>query len=90
MDAPPKITKDTQPTISVTLWRCSSCGKWSHAKRRPKTHEVWSSNFPLIGAFVSIGAVKDEDVEYEEPRPGAFVPCGPFEKWEAWKVETND
>src|SRR3954471_24426772 len=23
----------------VTLWRCSQCGKWSHAKRRPKHHE---------------------------------------------------
>ena len=26
-------------TGAVTLWRCSKCGKWSHAQRRPKRHE---------------------------------------------------
>lgn len=24
---------------TVTVWRCSTCGKWSHAKRRPSSHK---------------------------------------------------
>jgi len=38
---PPKVTAATQPTLVVRMWRCSVCGKWSHAKRKPKKHEVW-------------------------------------------------
>jgi hypothetical protein len=36
---PPKITVASQPTINHRFWRCSACGKWSHAKRKPRTHE---------------------------------------------------
>jgi hypothetical protein len=25
--------------MTVELWRCTSCGKWSHAKRRPSAHQ---------------------------------------------------
>lgn len=25
--------------MTVELWRCKSCGKWSHAKTRPYAHE---------------------------------------------------
>ena len=83
---PPKITKATQPTISETLWRCSSCGKWSHAKRKPSSHErmVWDIPF---GAVVS--RTVDGQDEDGGPATLTFIDCGPFEKWEAWKVESS-
>lgn len=28
----------------LTLWRCAECGKWSHAKRRPRAHERYVRN----------------------------------------------
>lgn len=28
----------------VNVWRCTSCGKWSHAKARPRYHERFIAN----------------------------------------------
>ena len=56
------------------IWRCADCGKWSHAKRNPKTHRR--------GVFVErghrAGVARDPIVE--------CVSCGPFEEWRAVRV----
>jgi hypothetical protein len=54
----------------VRMWRCTGCGKWSHAKRRPKLHqrgvhtgdtdygEQWST--VDCGPFVEFQALSSE------------------------------
>jgi hypothetical protein len=83
---PPKITKATQPTIAERLWRCSSCGKWSHAKRKPPRHEraKWAPEETDV-------VIRAADGRDEDGGPATFwwVACGPFEEWEAWKVERS-
>lgn len=32
--------------MSETMWRCTECGKWSHAKRKPHHHEVFTLSEP--------------------------------------------
>ena len=86
---PPRITKATQPTISETLWRCSKCRKWSHAKRKPSSHERFIRDSDLAEVLPGAQRVFPElSLEGETREGGWKVPCGPFEKWEAWKVET--
>ena len=51
---PPKITAATQPTLTVRMWRCSVCGKWSHAKRKPKKHDRWTV-VDSEGGFIECG-----------------------------------
>ena len=48
----------------LECWRCATCGKWSHAKRRPQRHDRWdvmASNFVTCGPFTRWIARADED-----------------------------
>lgn len=82
--------------MTLTLWRCSECGKWSHAKRRPNTHErfigdgsdpghpTWTAE--NIAADLELPTLRTEEGWYGEfdARPGgSWVACGPFEEWRA-------
>jgi hypothetical protein len=39
---------------TVVLWRCRGCGKWSHARSRPRTH---LRKEPLMEAGVRMGTL---------------------------------
>lgn len=47
--------------VQETLWRCASCGKWSHAKRRPTHHKR------LIRGLVPDGDPAGEPPQWCEP-----------------------
>lgn len=68
------------PLDAVTLWRCTACGKWSHAKRRPKRHQryVVTGTTTVEYQEAETGAWLDDEVP-----DGDFVPCGPFAAWTA-------
>lgn len=63
---------------SVQLWRCTVCGKWSHAKTQPRKHQRWvtegqpgyDSSLVEAGAYDHINGFTD---------PGGHpLDCGPF------------
>lgn len=76
----------------VQMWRCTSCGKWSHAVRRPKTHQRFISAGDKAADYESSEPV----IRFEPPMsfdgyggddPGGWsVECGPFEEWHAERV----
>ncbi|MFY1595448.1 hypothetical protein [Micromonospora sp. WMMD737] len=74
----------TAPALAVTLWRCTGCGKWSHAKRCPKQHRRW-----VVTGTETVTEMESWDtgafVEVEIPT-GEFQPCGPFEQWTATRT----
>jgi hypothetical protein len=74
-------THDTDNMPWIKLWRCTRCGKWSHAQRKPKRHEraVESPGpedelVPGKDPMFNIGSENDEPY---------WVWCGPFEAWRA-------
>jgi hypothetical protein len=70
--------------MTVTLWRCSRCGKWSHAAKRPKYHQRALFTEPRES-----DEVISHDEGYFSARDGESSPevwwikCGPFETWTA-------
>jgi hypothetical protein len=72
----------------VTLYRCQTCGKWSHASRRPSRHQRFIS--------AAVAAAPAEFIEYipaEYDHMNGFtadggwrVWCGPFDTYRAEKV----
>ena len=68
-----------------TMWRCATCGKWSHAKRRPKQHQRWVPDDGKTGVdlFSIIDTYEAEhDFDGEVTRSGGWmVTCGPFVKY---------
>jgi hypothetical protein len=74
-----------QGTVGISMWRCESCGKWSHAQRQPKTHQRFireEFETPEPAEFTS----------YEEPvysydgetsAGGWWIACGPFAEYVA-------
>lgn len=66
----------------MNIYRCTNCGKWSHAKRMPKKHQrtVWEGGPEYDPAL-------NENDGYDHMNgfhPGAhYVDCGPFEEWVA-------
>ena len=73
----------------TNIWRCTECKKWSHAKKKPKSHERFTSVEPdddsriieyMPGEYSHInGFIID---------PGWMVKCGPFDTYEARKVKS--
>jgi hypothetical protein len=49
------------------FWRCTTCGKWSMAKKMPRKHQRW---LPETPAFTNLRLGQNR-----------FVDCGPFEAW---------
>lgn len=79
--------------MMVQMWRCSTCGKWSHAKRRPKGHARWipasdkAPEYEPVEKVLSYepGSVYDHLTGESDPG-GWMVECGPFEEWHAERV----
>jgi hypothetical protein len=73
----------TAPT--ERLWRCEACGKWSHAKRRPKSHRVETAEWREWIAH------REEDNPWSHigmgEEPEQFRACGPFAEWSATPAE---
>lgn len=75
-------------TVTTRVWRCAGCGKWSHAVRRPKTHERFipqEDGGEYVGNWTTKQYV-DAEYGYEGDllqRAGWRVRCGPFESWVA-------
>lgn len=65
-----------------TLWRCATCRKWSHAKRQPATHYRW------VRPGEPEYRPELDDTNPNEPE-GHYVICGPFERWEARRVDAG-
>lgn len=78
----------------MMMWRCSACGKWSHAQRKPKHHQRWVSGSthtePPVGATVTqeVEPIYDHLNGFTSDG-GWFVECGPFEEWRAERVEAT-
>jgi hypothetical protein len=68
----------------VTLWRCSQCGKWSHAKRRPKHHERAVYDEPVDS--VRVLRVEPSVFEMDTGAPSFILACGPFDEYRAEAV----
>ncbi|MEU8186039.1 hypothetical protein [Micromonospora carbonacea] len=80
-------TTQTASPTAATLWRCTKCGKWSHAKRRPSSHKRWvQTGTETVTEMESwdTGAL----VEVEVPT-GEVQKCGPFRAWSAAPLETT-
>ncbi|MBM0275348.1 hypothetical protein [Micromonospora tarensis] len=59
---------------AVKLWRCTKCGKWSHAKRKPKQHQRFVATGRTVVGWAG------EPVYGPD---GEFQACGPFAEWVA-------
>ena len=78
------MTNQERTEDSIRLWRCSACGKWSHAQRNPKMHERRVADSDDFDA----AAVTRIEPGGREPETGAwldlvFVRCGPFDEFAA-------
>lgn len=75
----------------VIMWRCSKCGRWSHAKRRPRFHVRYLDEHVEIDRYLPVDVIENGLAGAEEgtgaPLYYVKVRCGPFEKWMATCVE---
>lgn len=72
-----------------TLWRCTRCEKWSHAKRRPGHHHRFVAE-RAIADTTEVETKRTLDglpVERWEPGVGCWIRCGPFQEWAALLME---
>lgn len=62
---------------SELAYKCTTCGKWAHAKRKPKYHQRYTGEEPLDSETI---------IEYDPGDPttdgGWIVRCGPFDTYE--------
>ena len=74
----------------VQMWRCTCCGKWSHAQKRPKVHQRWISAWDKPAEYEPTEMVISFDpgmsFESHDDPGGWMVECGPFEEWHAERV----
>jgi hypothetical protein len=84
----------------VELWRCSGCGKWSHAKRRPRYHHRFIVNdeeadvatTARVAGLAVVATVEpswDGNPDHAGDPGGVWVHCGPFTRWVAQSVESG-
>lgn len=63
----------------VRIFRCSVCGKWSHALKQPKTHRRWvNEGEPGYDESKAEPAHYDHLNGYDESPAGHLIACGPF------------
>jgi len=66
-------------SANVRIFRCSKCGKWSHAKKQPKKHTRW-----VYAGEPEFDESKAEPDHYDhlngfsEHTRAHAVDCGPF------------
>jgi hypothetical protein len=75
---------------TLTIWRCTSCGKWSHAVRCPKFHQRWTPDEPGEDERVLRYEPPSYDREGNGDDGGYVVACGPFEAWAATRAAPAD
>lgn len=72
------MTDSSDYTAPTLIHRCINCGKWSHAKKAPKTHKGWvKEGHPGFNKKKGIGATYDP-YGYEVQPDGHEITCGPF------------
>lgn len=59
------------------LFRCRTCGKWSHAKKQPRKHQRWVSP-----GDEEYSADLNEN-QWGDVPDGHGIECGPFTPWVA-------
>lgn len=73
----------------MILYRCSTCDKWSHAKKKPKSHQRWVDAWSP-----EYDPAKNENPGYDGDSnnlaDGHFVDCGPFDTYTAFKLDDAD
>lgn len=73
----------------IKLWRCSECGKWSHAKRKPKFHRKHTEDFDDLPDDKVIDIESGYRSPWNRDDPDYYqtaeVKCGPFDEYEAVK-----
>jgi hypothetical protein len=63
----------------VRMFRCSICGKWSHAKKQPKKHARWvNEGEPGFDESRVAPAYYDHLTGYDESPAGHQIDCGPL------------
>lgn len=68
----------------MELFRCSVCGKWSHAQKKPKTHQRWVvEGSKEFNKSLGEGPVYDYQGSLLKS-DGHFVTCGPFDTYIAF------
>lgn len=72
----------------MTVYRCTTCGKWSHAKTRPLSHQRFVSGDEIApDSAIVIREIPASFGHGESYDPGGWmVRCGPFETWRAERV----
>jgi hypothetical protein len=68
-------------TETIRLWRCTRCGKWSHAKRQPKQHRRFMRAEPDDCSVIERVEPTYSHLAGFEDEGGVIVACGPFEMW---------
>lgn len=72
-------------------WKCDVCGKWSHAKRRPKHHvrsqsaESWAPSLPPDAVVLETFTLGHSGDEQDFVR----FRCGPFVEYRVERVESG-
>ena len=63
----------------VQIFRCSTCGKWSHAKKQPTKHHRWVREGDPDYDPMVVGQVHYDHMNgFSDTPPGHHVDCGPF------------
>lgn len=72
--------------VIEVMWRCTVCGKWSHARRKPRDHERWVQ--PGDPLYVEEQNQRRAPDGWLDPNmPDAHpIRCGPFENWVAKRI----
>lgn len=83
------VAHEGSALVTVILWRCATCGKWSHAKRRPRHHQRFIPSGEALPAGAKV--LRDEPAEYDHLNGfssdgGTWIACGPHEPWKATPV----
>ena len=72
----------------ILIWRCTCCGRWSHAKRKPSHHLRFIRRERLQPTTAVVKNVTPRrtsigtDLEGPQELGGDYtVECGPFEAW---------
>lgn len=78
----------------MRMWRCPTCGKWSHAKRKPSRHKMWLSATDYSEPPLGMEVVREVPPEYDHLNGftsdgGWYVRCAPWEEWWAEKVQKS-
>jgi hypothetical protein len=75
-------------TARLLVYRCTKCGKWSHAQRNPKRHCRFERD---EGQEAPAEVISYEPPTYDHlngfsDTGGWYVYCGPFDTYEVRKV----